>query len=927
MATSMATLSEPQRPGAPEHIAEPDEPTTAKVVAAIMAFDTGLEPSLKAVQAQVYEVTRIVVIGGEEVTATAAELGVERHASLGGLVQDLEPDIEYVWVVHGDALPRPDALTALTKEAARNDAAVVGSKVLDAADPEHLESVGSATDVFGDAYSGLDEGEVDLEQYDVVRDVAFVLGVSMLVRRDLLRGLGGSDPLLPPVAAGLDLSQRARLAGARVMVAPSAEVMHVRSCGHDFGSWSETAGRMRAMGKVYRPVTLVWVVPFDLLIGLVDGLVHLVLGQPRRLGGFLTAVGWNLRHLPSTLSTRRAARALRAVGDEELFRYQVSGSVRLRELGAEVGGRWQRAVDDEGALGGVATRFSGRAPLAALIAVFVLGLGARGLWFGTPPSSGFTLPITDDPVSVMSAYAGGWNEAGLGSPHAVHPVAAFTAAARWLLFGWDATFRLVTAGAMVAGLFGFARLLRRYEITGPARYAAGLAAVAGPAWLWFAGRAYWPGILALGAIPFALDAVLRPWPATARGRAGRLGTLAVTFGVLAAVTPVGPLVPVAGVVILVAAGLAPPGPSLAKSVVGTVLGGVVLGSYLASASVQTLLDGGVSFDREPVWWMWAAVLAASAITIVGGGSGSRPAAAGALAAGAGLLGALLAPWEVAVASMALAGVGVALVVSAAFGSGPSGGGWRGARLAAGLVASIVVLTTLSSVPGGTAGIGGDEWGRRLQFAASLDESPGSSRILLVGEPADLPGAWRSGPGFAYRTVTGSTMTLDQAWLPPRRAGDSGLEAALEELMVASSLRPGRLLGPFALRWAVVVGDSPFADAVEAQLDLRPQPLAVGVQVYENLDVVPRAVTDTGVIWDVGGGIATGSPIDGRVRIADNLAPGWTPGVEADAWAISASASAGRAAHIPDPTGRALGIAGATVLVLGMLVAVWGRARP
>jgi hypothetical protein len=925
MAPSMATLSEPQRPGAPEHVAVPDEVPTTKVVAAVMAFDTGLEPSLRAVEAQVYGVARSVVVGGDEMTAMAAELGLERHASLGELVRVLEPDVEYVWVLHGDALPRPDALTALITEALRNDAALVGSKVLDAADPERLESVGSATDVFGDAYSGLDEGEVDLEQYDVVRDVAFVLGVSMLVRRDLLRGLGGSDPLLPPVAAGLDLSQRARLAGARVMVAPSAEVLHARRCGHDFGSWSETAGRMRAMGKVYRPVTLAWVIPFDLLVGLTDGLVRLFLGEPRRLGGFLAAVGWNLRHLPSTLSARRAARALRAVGDEELFRYQVSGSVRLRELAAEAGGRWRRSVDEGGALGSIATRVAGTAPWAGLLAILVLGVGARTLWFGTPPSRGFTLPITDAPVSVISAYAGGWNEAGLGSPHAVHPVAAFTASIRWLLGGWEATFGLVTALAMTLGLFGFSRLLRRLEIIGPARYMAGLAALAGPAWIWFAGRAYWPAVVGLGAVPWALDAAIRPWPATARGRAGRLGALAVAFGVLAAATPAGPLVPLAGVLVLVFAGLVPR-VSLASAVAGAALGAVVLGPYLASASVPTLLDGGVSLGREPVWWMWGAVLAATGITIAARGPGARQAAAGAVVVGAGLLGATLAPWEVAAASMTLAAVGIGLAVGAAFTPESSERGRRGARQVGWILAGLVVATTLSAVPGGTAGIGPDEWGRPLEFAASLDDVPGGSRILLVGEPADLPGTWRSGPGFAYRTVTGSTLTLDQAWMPPRRGGDDALRAALEEVMLGSGVRPGGLLGPFALRWVVVTGESPFEEAVTAQLDLRPQPLASGVGVYENLAFLPRAITDAGVAWEVGGGVATGPPAEGRVRIADNLGPGWGPEAEADAWAISAAASAGRAAHDADPTGRMLGIAAAAVFVLGAVLALWGRVR-
>ncbi|NIS34385.1 MAG: hypothetical protein GWN07_27770, partial [Actinobacteria bacterium] len=52
-------------------------------------------------------------------------------------------------------------------------------------------SVGFATDVFAAPYTGLQPDEVDQEQYDVIRDVAAVSAASMLIRRDLLMGLGG----------------------------------------------------------------------------------------------------------------------------------------------------------------------------------------------------------------------------------------------------------------------------------------------------------------------------------------------------------------------------------------------------------------------------------------------------------------------------------------------------------------------------------------------------------------------------------------------------------------------------------------------------------------------------------------------------------------------------------------------------------------
>jgi len=170
-----------------------------------------LAAALAAVGRQVYDPTPDVVVVGAE----SGEIldGVTSADSLEEAIKASGDDIGYLWILHSDARPRPDALGALVTEVELADAALGGSKLLVAGTGEELEAVGSSTDVFGEPHSGLDEGEIDLQQYDVVREVAFVRSASMLVRRDLAQGLRGLDELLPPIAAGLDFSQRARLAG------------------------------------------------------------------------------------------------------------------------------------------------------------------------------------------------------------------------------------------------------------------------------------------------------------------------------------------------------------------------------------------------------------------------------------------------------------------------------------------------------------------------------------------------------------------------------------------------------------------------------------------------------------------------------------------------------------------------------------------
>ncbi|MDH5373669.1 MAG: glycosyltransferase, partial [Acidimicrobiia bacterium] len=294
----------------------------ANVVAAISvrAVDR-LASVLDAVHKQVYEPGAIVVVGGGEAARVAATgFSVQWVPDLRSLLDGLDREITHVWLLHDDTAPRPDAFKALVDEAMRVDASVAGSKLLDAEHPEFLESVGGATDVFGMPHTGLEKGEVDQEQYDVVRDVAFAPGASVLVRRDLLRGLGGSDATLPPLEAGIDFSQRARAAGGRVVVVPSSEVLHASTCGADDAQWRSRAGRIRSALKVYSLLTLVWLIPIGAIIDLVDGLVRIVVGPRLSIVGIFRAWGWNLVNLPSTLAARKVVNQSRQVGDAELFR-------------------------------------------------------------------------------------------------------------------------------------------------------------------------------------------------------------------------------------------------------------------------------------------------------------------------------------------------------------------------------------------------------------------------------------------------------------------------------------------------------------------------------------------------------------------------------------------------------------------------------
>ena len=240
-------------------------------------------------------------------------------------------DVEYLWILHSDARPRPDALAALVSELDRNEASLGGSKLLVAGTRDELESVGSATDVFGEPFSGLDEGEIDLQQYDVVREVAFVSSVSMLVRRDLAQGLAGARR---SPRAGSGRSRLLATGAARRRVGDHGSLFRGLSPGSVPSGGPRMAGAGRpapghAQGLPPHHPGLGDPVPALRRPGRL--LFNLILLRWRPAARHAASWGWNLLHLPSTITARRRFKPVRAFGDEELFRFQARGSVRLRD--------------------------------------------------------------------------------------------------------------------------------------------------------------------------------------------------------------------------------------------------------------------------------------------------------------------------------------------------------------------------------------------------------------------------------------------------------------------------------------------------------------------------------------------------------------------------------------------------------------------
>jgi GT2 family glycosyltransferase len=141
-----------------------------------------------------------------------------------------QPDSEWIWLLHDDANPAPDALAELLAATrADPDADVLGPKLREWPSLRRLLEVGVTISGTGRRETGLERAEYDQGQHDEVRTVLAVNTAGMLVRRSVLEGLGGFDRQLAVFGNDIDFGWRAATAGHKTIVVPAAVVFHAEA--------------------------------------------------------------------------------------------------------------------------------------------------------------------------------------------------------------------------------------------------------------------------------------------------------------------------------------------------------------------------------------------------------------------------------------------------------------------------------------------------------------------------------------------------------------------------------------------------------------------------------------------------------------------------------------------------------------------------
>ena len=216
--------------------------TSNRIHAVVVARPDGRTPAafhLRRTLAALAEQTRpvdaltIVVCGGDEhlleiADAAGAESVLKAPASTGyaaaTALASPRIDGDAVWLLAQDTAPEPAALALLAGALERSPSvAFVAPKLVRWDDRSEIVSLGVGMTRFGRTV-GFADDELDQGQHDAREDVLGADVRGILVRSDAWARLSGLDRGLVGADEGLDLGVRARLAGGRVSLVPTALV-------------------------------------------------------------------------------------------------------------------------------------------------------------------------------------------------------------------------------------------------------------------------------------------------------------------------------------------------------------------------------------------------------------------------------------------------------------------------------------------------------------------------------------------------------------------------------------------------------------------------------------------------------------------------------------------------------------------------------
>ena len=364
----------------------------------------------------------------------AVRAGLQELAPADGDTQG--DSVQWIWLLHDDAAPAPDALAELLHAVERAPSVTVaGCKQLGWDNKRHLVDVGLSTSRWAERLTLIDADEVDQGQYDARTDTFAVNSAGMLIRRDVWELLEGFDPALPGSGDDVDFCWRNWLAGNRVVVVPSARMFHVEHRPHGLGT---SSAARKAQIHMRLKHTSWWKVPFQAGGALFGAIIRLMLSILVKEPGygfsqFTATIAALIRPVAIARGRRVAARTRRVhrsvvrglqtpTRDVRANRRSLLEAIRPAEetpavsdlLAPEPSGD---AADDFTALATNERGWVGTgAVAAALIALAAALVGLLGLLRSGTVAGGGLLPLSASPGDIWANASTWWISLGAGLP-------------------------------------------------------------------------------------------------------------------------------------------------------------------------------------------------------------------------------------------------------------------------------------------------------------------------------------------------------------------------------------------------------------------------------------------------------------------------------------------------------------------------------
>ena len=134
---------------------------------------------------------------------------------------------EYIFLLNNDAVTHPNSLSELMKAAlAHPEVGIFGPKVYYRDDPDRIWYAGARRHWGILVATDTGRGQIDRGQFNTLREVDYVFGVAMLIRRSVFERIGLFDERFFLYLEDLDFCLRAQAAGFLLLFVPWAQVWH-----------------------------------------------------------------------------------------------------------------------------------------------------------------------------------------------------------------------------------------------------------------------------------------------------------------------------------------------------------------------------------------------------------------------------------------------------------------------------------------------------------------------------------------------------------------------------------------------------------------------------------------------------------------------------------------------------------------------------